>query len=89
MPKPRISAALRDALTELQAGADPDQVAASLIKTRQEAVVLRSKLPTDDPRRPLLDLLVRALGARTFDDSSITLEAVLADMRGHGDHATN
>lgn len=41
MPKPRISAALRDALTELQAGADPDQVAAALIKTRQEAVVLR------------------------------------------------
>lgn len=87
MPKARISAVLREAFAELQAGADPEQVAASLIKTRQEAVALRAKLPTDDPRRPQLEQLVRALEARTFDDSTITLEAVLADMRGHGEHA--
>lgn len=84
---PRLPASLRDALTELQAGADPDQVASAIIKARQEAAVLRAKLPTDDPRRLLLEQLVHALGARTFDDSSITLDAVLADMREHGEHA--
>ena len=41
MPKSRVPTALREAFAALQAGADPDQVAAALIKTRQEAVVLR------------------------------------------------
>lgn len=78
----RLSAALIDALAQLQAGAAPAEVAADLIKRGAEAQVLCAQLPAGDPQRAQLDALERALEARTFDESAISLEECLRDLHG-------
>lgn len=82
---PRFPVALRSALARLRAGAEPNDVAADLIRRRMEGVVLRAELPADDPRRTHLEALVLALEARTFDDSALSLEDVLRDLREEAD----
>jgi len=72
-------------IAKLRAGADQDEVAAELARKPAEDDVLRARLPEGDERRPLLDKLVRALETRMFDDSEVTLEAVLRDMHEHGE----
>lgn len=86
MSKPRLPAALHKALAQLQAGADPAEVAASIIKVRQEAAVLRAQLPAGDSRQEQLDALKLALEGRTFDDSGLSLEDVLRDLQEHEQH---
>lgn len=83
---PRFPVALRSALARLRAGADPNDVASDLIRRRMEGVVLRAVLPADDPGRTHLEALVLALEARTFDDSALTLDAVLRDLGEEADH---
>jgi hypothetical protein len=75
--QPRLPAALRSALAQLQAGAAPQDIAADLIRKHAERVVLCAHLPPNDPRLPAVEALTRALGLRTFDDSAISLDACL------------
>lgn len=83
----RLPAALRSALAELAAGADPEDVAADIIRKRAEGVVLNASLPDGDPRQAHLDALQESIRGRTFDDSGITLDAVLRDLHERGEHA--
>jgi hypothetical protein len=68
---------------KLRASADLAEVTAEFARKHAEDDVLRARLPESDERRPLLDALVRALEARTFDDSALTLEAELRDLHEH------
>lgn len=86
-PKPRqpsLPTALRSALAQLQAGAAPQDVAADLIRKHAERVVLCARLPPGDPRLPAVEVLTRALGMRTFDDSAISLDGCLRDFQEVG-----
>lgn len=68
---PNLPAALRFAMDQLQAGADPQEVAADLIRQRAEEAIFRAQLPPGDPRQALVTTLVLALAGRTFDDSAL------------------
>ena len=80
-PNARLPIALRTAIAKLQAGADPGEVAADIIRKRAESAALRAKLPPKDPRQPHLDALIQAIGARTFDDSELSLDDVLREFQ--------
>ena len=82
--QPRQAVALHSALAQFQAGADPQDIAADLIRKHSERVVLCAQLPPGDPRLPAVEALIRALGMRTFDDSAIYLDACLRDVEEVG-----
>lgn len=82
--QPRLPAALRSALAQIQAGAAPQDVAADLIRKHAERVVLCAQLPPGDPRLPAVEALTLELGRRTFDDSTISLDACLRDIQEVG-----
>lgn len=82
--QPRLPAALRTALAQIQAGADPQDIAADLIRKRAERAVVCAHLPLDDPRLLAVEALAKALAARTFDDGIISLEACLRDVQEFG-----
>ena len=82
--QPRLPAALRSAVAQIQAGVNPQNVAADLIIKRAERVVMCAQLPPGDPRLPAIHALTQALETRTFDDSAISLEACLRDLEESG-----
>src|SRR5262245_21628627 len=82
LSKPRLSAVVRPAIAKVQAGVSPDDVAADLIRKRADGVVFRVRLPQSDPRQPIIETLARAIGARTVDDSALSLKACLRDFDG-------
>ena len=82
--QPRLHAALRSALAQLQAGSPPQDVAADLIRKHAERVVLCAQLPPGDPRLPAVETLTLALGRRTFNDTAISLDDCLRDFQEVG-----